>query len=379
MKIIKKELDEMDKFSCDGSYERDLAEYTESVVERYGVSSNTAEREILYLADKGNTVALKLYADMVFYKKMLKKNPYREAFSLYLRSAGISTEADKWDFDSHSYPLSFWMVGYYLVNYRRESVLKYCEEIEGIERMSLPQRFGTALGLAVAALKYVKAPGAMNLIGRILQAAGQDGELYEALEKDIKSNISKELLEGLGLDETSIEEGISRETGLDLESGYPNTLAFMSELFFSKAANEGYVYACNNLARREADHILELSKDKDGDIEIQKHVLRYRDYLKLSADKYEPYAANSLGLFYEVGEIRGSDGNYICRDYVDHALAREYFKKATIYPDKNSAWGYLNLIKYCHKIYEGNLDLLNEHMDYIKELNPEVYDIAIEL
>ena len=40
---------------------------------------------------------------------------------------------------------------------------------------------------------------------------------------------------------------------------------------------------------------------------------------------------------------------------------------------------YFNLIKYFHKDYDTNIDLLNEHMECIKELNPAVYDVAIEL
>jgi hypothetical protein len=30
-------------------------------------------------------------------------------------------------------------------------------------------------------------------------------------------------------------------------------------------------------------------------------------------------------------------------------------------------------------MYEKDIDLMNEHMDYIKELNPEVYSIAMDL
>ena len=74
----------MNRFTCDLSYENDLKEYTEQILEKNGVSSQAAEREIMCMADEGNTVAGKLYADLVFYKKILRKNPYREAFDLYL-------------------------------------------------------------------------------------------------------------------------------------------------------------------------------------------------------------------------------------------------------------------------------------------------------
>ena len=145
------------------------------------------------------------------------------------------------------------------------------------------------------------------------------------------------------------------------------------------AAREGYVYACNNLAAKEAERIVSLGNTSPEDPDIEEHILKYTDYLKLSADKYEPYAANRLGLFYLNGEIKSSSGKIARRDHINFPLAKEYFKKATVYPDANSAWAFFNLIRYFHKDYEKNLDLLNEHMEYIKELNPEVYDLAIEL
>ena len=81
-----------------------------------------------------------------------------------------------------------------------------------------------------------------------------------------------------------------------------------------------------------------------------------------------------------IGEIRSSDGREMYfRYYINTTFAKKYFQKATVYPDSNSAWAYLNLIKYFHKDYDTDIDLLNEHMDCIKELNPAVYDIAIEL
>ena len=67
------------------------------------------------------------------------------------------------------------------------------------------------------------------------------------------------------------------------------------------------------------------------------------------------------------------------RDHTDTALAKQYFEKATVYPDSNSAWAYYNLIRYFHRDYDRNITLLNEHMDLIRLLNPAVYDLAIEL
>lgn len=95
-------------FTCDGSYNADLKEYTEQILEKSGVSSQSAEREIMYMSNQGNTVATKLYADLVFYKKIMRRNPYREAFYLYLKSAGITiSDTGEWSNSGVSYPLSF--------------------------------------------------------------------------------------------------------------------------------------------------------------------------------------------------------------------------------------------------------------------------------
>ena len=355
-----------DRFACDGSYLDDLKEYTEQILEKSGVSSQSAEREIMYMSDLGNTVATKLYADLVFYKKIMRRYPYREAFALYLKSAGISILEDgTWECSGTSYPLSFWTIGYYLVNYKRESVLLKCEDIEEIEKMSLTDRLTTALELATSCINNVNASGAINLIGRILRDASEDEELFKALGPVIKNTVA-----GHEFTEISLKIA-SCDTAAQCSA--------IAELFFATAAQEGYVYACNNLAAREANRIIKMiNGNKDPEF-IRECVLKYVHYLKISADKYEPYAANRLGLFYMTGEIKGTSGKITYREYVDPALAKEYFIKATVYPDINSGWAYFNLIKYFHKDSDNNLDLLNEHMDYIKELNPEVYDIAMEL
>ena len=119
--------------------------------------------------------------------------------------------------------------------------------------------------------------------------------------------------------------------------------------------------------------------DNDLKNQIDKCIIDYICYLKIAADRYESYAANRLGLFYITGEIKGANGTAALKGYIDPSLAKEYFEKATVYPDENSAWGYLNLMKYFPKTYEKDIDLMNEHMDYIKALNPAVYSIAMDL
>ena len=356
----------MNRFVCDGSYENDLKEYTEQILEKSGVSSQSAEREIMCMADAGNTVCGKLYADLVFYKKVLRRNPYREAFALYMKSAGISLDdAGKWQCSGVSYPLSFWTIGYYLVNYHRESSLQKCETIEQIENMTMTERLSIALELATACITYINASGAINLVGRILREAAESEEVFDALLPVISDTVSDRDFPEISLKVTACNTAAQ--------------CSAIAELFFATSAQEGYVYACNNLAAREAGRIVRMSINGKEDEFLKECIMKYIHYLKISADKYEPYAANRLGLFYMTGEIKSNGGKVVCKDYIDTALAKTYFTKATVYPDANSAWAFFNLIKYFHKDYDNNIDLLNEHMDYIKELNPAVYDIAIEL
>ena len=84
------------QFICDKSYEEDLRLYSEQVLKKSGACSQAAERETMYMADDpethsgkrragcGNVVAEKLYGDLVFYKKIIRQYPYRDAFDLYL-------------------------------------------------------------------------------------------------------------------------------------------------------------------------------------------------------------------------------------------------------------------------------------------------------
>ena len=363
-------------FTIDGSYKDDLKEYNEEILEKYGISSGSAEREIMCLADSGNTVACKLYADLIFYKKVLRKHFYRDAFQLYLKSAGISVNEFGWMCSGRSYPLSFWIIGYYLVNYKRESSLAECENIDIIDEMSLEERFTLALKLAVSTVDHISAAGAINLIGRILFEISEDSALFAKMKDVVVSTVCKHDFDSIGIMTVTVDT--QKECGL------------LADQFFIRAAEDGYVYSCNNLAVREAERIIGmLSDDGSGRSkeeiytankdEIDMSVLDYICFLKIAADRYEPYAANRLGLFYRTGEIKTSEGSFIFRDYIDHKLAKEYFEKATVCPDENSGWAFLNLIRYYYNDYSNNIELMNEHMDYIKTLNPKAYDIAIEL
>jgi TPR repeat protein len=320
----------------------------------------------MVMADSGNSVARKLYADLIFYKKIFRKRPYAEAFSLYLKSAGLTVD-DEGSFTSEgdSYPLSFWIIGYYLMDYRRSSLLQKCEEIPVIEKMSYVKRLSTALYMAASCILSLFAPGALNLTGRILDEAGSDENIFAALKDDINKALNSQPFPGLSFEVFTCNDRAD--------------CMALSEKFFRQAADTGYIYACNNLAAKEAERIVGLSSSNAPKEELNAGLERYISFLKLSADKYEPYAANRLGLFYINGEIKSGNKKAVFRDRTDTALAKHYFEKATVYPDPNSAWAYYNLIRYFHRDYDRNIALLNEHMELIKLLNPAVYDLAIEL
>ncbi len=318
------------RITCNNTYKVEEQVLNDTVFAKYGYSSPSAEREIICLALTGTKAALKSYADLLFYRKITCRNNYGKAFPLYCEAADITFSGSEISCGGNGTPLAFYFIGYYLVNYRCESILKRCETIDEIECLTREERLEIALELARATLSSCPSPAAVNLIGRIIK---ESPALSDRLDEP-----------------RSCEE------------------------YFEDSAEGGYVYACNNLAAQEADMIVK------GTGDIDEHVNNYVHYLTISADRYEPYAANRLGLFYMTGEVRASSGDTVhLHDYINSPFAKKYFLKATVYPDANSAWAYFNLIKYFHKDYDTNIDLLNEHMDCIKELNPAVYDIAIEL
>ena len=356
----------MKRFFSDGSYKRYLKEYSEGVLEKYGISTPTAEREIMYMADGGNTVASKLYGDLIFNKKILRRYPYRDAFSIYMRSAGIKVdETGQWQCSGESYPLSFWQLGYYLANYHRSSVLQKCESIPEIEALTPTDRLETAFELSTACIRNVDSAAAVNLIARILSEASENEELFKKLQPVFKDELGEPLFQELypGDHDCETMEGC----------------ADTARSFFEAAAREGYVYACNNLAAKEAERAVTVGSERPDSPELKEAVEAYIGHLKSSADRYEPYAANRLGLFFVTGEISGTSGKVVCRNYVNRPAAREYFRKATVYPDSNSAWAFFNLIKYFQKDFADDIEQMNEYMDYIKLLNQEVYDLAMEL
>lgn len=361
----------MKLFECEVGYSEEYEKFSKAVTSKYGMSSEAADREVLYLAKCGNKAAIKAYADMIFYRKIEFSDYYEKAFNLYLEAADISIgKGGELIYGNAGIPQAFAMLGYYYFNYKRDGHLKDCTDIAAIENLgenSDALRLKYALYLSFSCLKYEKVPAAVNLVGRVLGEISKSEELFSALKEDI----------------ASLEDTI--KTPEDCETA--------SDFYYNEAAECGYVYACNSLASKAADEVVKMCLEKlqkgeeNGTLtanpsqEISLEIDKYVEYLKMAAEKYEPYAANKLGLFYMVGEIRSArfDALFNFRSYCNSAKAKEYFTLATMYPNKNSAWAYYNLLKYFPKDYNSNIELMNEHMDCIKRLDMQVYNLAMEI
>lgn len=372
----------MNILPCNDNFREEFEQYSELVLTRYGMSSEMAEREAIFLSNRGNPVAQMAYADLFFYGK-IKDSEYRvKAFDLYLRSADMTIdESGELRCQGRGIPQSYAMVGYYFFNYRRDGRLIDCETIDAIEKYKngeISERIKAALCLCASCLKYTKMPLAINLLGRILDEVSHSDELLAKMSEDINRLVVN-----------------GDFCGFDPYTDPVNTVCDCrkaSEYFYIAAAESGYVYGCNSLATREADIIVELctgeidggksEHDVTGNIsdEVKSHIEKYITYLDMASARYESYASNKLGLFYASGEVRGKKSNRIfCfKSYCDLSLAKKYFTNATIYPNKTSAWAYYNLIKYFNKEYNSDLELLNKHMECMKNLNPEVYSLAME-
>ena len=373
----------MKLFECSGGYTDEYEKFSKAVTSKYGMSSEAADREAMYLAKCDNKAAIKAYADMIFYRKIEVNNCYEKAFDLYLRAADISVaEEGELICGGGGIPQAFAMLGYYYYNYKRDGHLKKSEKIAAIEALGEEadiMRLKYSLYLSFSCLKYEKVPTAVNLIGRVFDEVSKSEELFSSLKEDLV------FLSGSG-EYCDLEcPKVAVKT--------PEDCVAVSEFYYNKAAECGYVYACNSLASKAADEVVKMCLEeiqKGGEKsaitanppeKIRETIDRYVEYLQMAAKKYEPYAANKLGLFYMVGEVRSGryDAVFNFRGYCDGAKAKEYFTLATLYPNKNSAWAYYNLLKYFPKDYNMNIELMNEHMDCIKRLDTQVYNLAMEI
>ncbi len=305
-------------FSENARSKRDLEEFTDCVIKKYGMVSKHAIREIVKLAEREpnpNIIALYEYSDLCYYGNAEGiKQDINKAFEIAKKAAGI-------EYDGHidnaydAHPLALWSLADICLNYKRSEVPVYNSgtifDIEGkcfLDRIKLAYKY--------AHLAYVisKLPAAANTLGVIARYTDADPECK-------------------GVEAFRTKEGMS--------SDYVK--------WFKDAAEGGYVYAYNNLATEELRLFI---KEIDNPTERNKHRNQYIDCLNQAASQGEPWAACKLGRIYRNGITRRTNDSeeVIDSSIIDHDKAYDYFKMSYLiyhkFYDEACAWAGANLIKY---------------------------------
>jgi TPR repeat protein len=317
-------------FFYGSDYKKDLKEFNETVICKYGVTSSPGVRAIIALAEreKPNIFALYEYADMLYYGNLNgpQKDLYK-AFHTYQKAAGLNRINHI--IESTCNPLALWSLAFIYFNYRNSSSPELGHfpvgTIPELDSLSKLEKIEGATHYALAAFQLTEDAPSANLLGRI-------------------TSIREDELPGIA----RIKQKYSLNS---------------SEEYFKYASEQGYVYATNNLANTELEQIFNTSDN------LCTHIERYISLLKLSAEKYEPWAANSLGEIYRTGEIKNRKTNQSIPYKTDSQLANKYYHLAIDYfNDINSAWAYANLIVYYPEEYINNYQRFVQHNEKIEKL-----------
>lgn len=316
------------------NYQNDLDEFNEEVTCKYGVTSKPGTRAIITLAERSiekdnkepNLFALYEYADMLYYGS--ENGPTKNFKAAYENYKRISSTNN----NSPCHPLAQWTLAYIYYNYHQpKTELENCDNIEEIDDMSRLEQIEKAIENASYAYNLVNNPAAANILGKICM-------------------ITEENLEG-------IEETRQK---YNLKS---------AEDYFTDAVEQNYIYAYANLANIYLEKIF---TDENNQIE---HLNNYLLTLKKQADQYEPWAANTLGLFYLNGVIKSRNNEENTKtfdEYIDRNRSFLFFSQATIYfNDKNSGWAYANMIIYFPRKYiaDEKYTLLKSHLTRLSKIN----------
>lgn len=318
-------------FSFETHYQIELTEFNSKVICKYGLGSVAGRRAVMQLASTENIFALYELGNMYYYGNVEnhQKN-YTKALMYYRKAAGLSI--DERINDAKCNPLALWIVAYMYINYQEGVELKnVTERVHEIERLQPNDRIDFAIRYCKHAVQLNNCVPALNLLGLISNR---------------------------------------------LEEADRNAFSLLApEEYYAKAAEEGYVYAYNNLSKIEAKYIVSSSG-----IEQEKHVDNYIEYLAASAAEREPWACKKLGLFYYDGIISYEKEIREFKRRIDHQKSREYFEMAiSLYSSENIAWSYAYLMIYFPEKYSSNTLLLEEHLEHCNDLqNKEAMEFLCE-
>ena len=326
-------------------YNKDLKEFEEKVLKKYGAISMPATRAIISLHKREcpNIVATYELAEMYYYGNCngIKKNMLK-AYDLYEQAAGIDNltrEPDK----MHCHPLALWALAYTLYNYHRKgSDLESCDTIPAIEEMDRKNK----LSRLELAIKYAHVAMILNNNGPASNILGQ----IALLEEDEYPGIT------------------------DLRTKYRMESA---QHYFEYSVEQGYIYSLNNLAMLENELIF---TDKVKETQHLNEMIRY---LSLSAEQNEPWAANKLGELYRTGTVtckkKISSSNEESKKTFniinDEEAIKNYKLAIESFNDINSAWAYYNLLVHYPDNFKNNPQTIKEYVVNISQLrNQTVID-----
>lgn len=325
------------------SIKKDIAEFSECVTKKYGMSSKHGIRAIYALATRGldgsseerpNSIALYEYADLLYYGNAIGiKQDINKAFKYYKIAAAIEDYNETININYPSNPLALWSLSYiYLEYHKPNSPLENCDIIPEIENLSVLDRVRRSYLRAKEAYNISKLPAAANIIGKI---AMLNDNYCKGIEK---------------FKETEKIENCVK--------------------YFEEAAKGGYIYANNNLANIELIQAFE----SDNSDEFYMHINSYISYLEKSSEAFDPWAANKLGRIFLNG-IQGKNKKTNEAVYVTNIIDKEKsfkhfmnaYKIYHIFYDVNCAWACAHILKYFNDRI--TCDEKNDMQEIIKSYN----------
>ena len=260
-------------FSINRKTIKDLREFSRCCIRQFGTTSKHGIMEIIRLAEREenpNIIAKCEYADILYYGQVDGiKRDINKAYQLYKEAAGVvdidnCKDSEISSLHTTAYPQALWSVGQIIFNYDNTRVNLPLPEHEPIEEIrDLDQIDRIKLAYTRASQAYGMTPGlpaAANLLGQIAQLTENECPGIEDFKK------------------TKHMEDCS--------------------FYFNKAKDGGWVYAYNNLALEE---LRQLTNNVDNFEERKGHIYNCIKYLHKAAILNEPWAANTLGLYYLEG------------------------------------------------------------------------------
>jgi len=317
------------------SYGRYRKEFDEKVIDKHGANSVPGMNAIYALTkgDDPNPIALFERAEINYYGRLNGKPNKAEAFKYYKCAAGLASVREG-HMVSEINPLGLWGVAYVYFNYKSGNDLLECDKIDEIDSVMeednksgniVKKRIVRAIQYAYKSVKIEENGPAVNLLGKIVEIMDEDTK--EEYQKYFDNESDD--LKSMGIKPGEIKLKDKKE-------------------YFETAIKYDYIFAYNNMSTVYL-YRTEDEKYKKEIFENEKNCLKY---LKIAADKCEPWAAN--------GFARACMQNVISYKNVIHHINSSSLKKILI---ELNNWGDIDDIEYEKKR---------------KALASEYYEVSVE-